>query len=49
MHFSHFQSTAAALSLLAQIGSSQNNETTIKASSNVGAATSDAYPPASSK
>lgn len=39
----------AILALLAQVGSAQDSASTIKASSNVGAPTSDAYSPASSK
>jgi hypothetical protein len=46
-----FTSAAAVLTLLAQVNSAQNmnTDTTIKASSFVGEATSNVYPPSSSE
>ena len=51
MHISPFSSTAAVLVLLAEVVSAQNinTNTTIKASSFVGGATSDSYPSAGSE
>lgn len=48
MYFSKLES-ATILALLAPVSLAQSSASTVKASSNVGASTSDKYPPASSK